>query len=143
MPEKFDIKEILSSTTIKEHPEDFLIVYIDPREISIARKLLCDIGPWASVTYSPEEVSLVIEESKWNKMRYAFDNYKVSEPYRLLTFDIVLDLSIVGFLSVVSRVLADSGVSIYALSTYLKDHILVKKSDLEKAVNALNAVVGH
>jgi len=59
----------------------------------------------------------------------------------LITFDIVLDLSLVGFLSVVSSVLADEGVSIYALSTYLRDHILVKKVDAARAIAALDRLI--
>jgi hypothetical protein len=44
-------------------------------------------------------------------------------------------------MSVVSTALAESGVSIYALSTYLKDHILVKKGDAGKAVRVLNGLI--
>jgi hypothetical protein len=50
-------------------------------------------------------------------------------------------LSLVGFLSVVSSLLAENGVSIYALSTYLRDHILVKKEDAAKATELLNGLV--
>jgi len=77
----------------------------------------------------------------WEKVRGKFKLYKVTAPYRLITFDIVLDLSIVGFLSVVSTALADNGISIYALSTYLKDHILVKEEDASKAIRILNCLI--
>ncbi|HIH89338.1 TPA: ACT domain-containing protein, partial [Candidatus Bathyarchaeota archaeon] len=42
-----------------------------------------------------------------------------------------------------SPALAEAGVSIYALSTYLKDHILVKKRDAAKAVSVLNCLVSE
>jgi hypothetical protein len=64
----------------------------------------------------------------------------VEGPYRLFTFDIVLDLSIVGFMSVVSTALTESGISVYIISTYLKDHLLVKKQDAAKALNVLNGL---
>lgn len=87
------------------------------------------------------EVSVVLSVSEWGRLRERFTAYSVEGPYTLITFDIVLDLSLVGYLSVVSSVLADEGVSIYALSTYLRDHILVKKVDAGKAVAALERLI--
>jgi len=135
------MRRILAETRVKEHPDDYSIVYIDPRQETKARTLLHDLRPYSSVTYASEEVSVVLRSSDWEKLRDEFPGYKEEGPYRLLTFDIVLDLSIVGFLSVVSTALADAGISIYALSTYLKDHILVKKRDAAKAVSVLNGLV--
>ncbi|MCW4012778.1 MAG: ACT domain-containing protein, partial [Candidatus Bathyarchaeota archaeon] len=60
-----------------------------------------------------------------------------------ITFDIVLDLSLVGFLSVVSAILADEGISIYAISTYLRDHILVKTSEVEKTIQVLENLINR
>jgi hypothetical protein len=48
-----------------------------------------------------------------------------------------LDFSLVGILSSVSRVLADHHVSIFAISTYDTDYILVKDKDAKEAVCAL------
>ena len=62
-------------------------------------------------------------------------------PYRLITFEIVLDLSVVGFLAAVSARLAEEGVSIYALSTFLRDHILVKGEDADRAAEALRRLI--
>jgi hypothetical protein len=38
-------------------------------------------------------------------------------------------------------VLAEEGVSIYAISTYLRDHILVRKEDSPRAVAALRKLI--
>jgi hypothetical protein len=135
------MRRILAETRVKEHPDDYSIVYIDPRQETKARTLLHDLRPYSSVTYTNEEVSVVLRSSDWAKLRAEFPWYKEEGPYRLLTFDIVLDLSIVGFLSVVSTALGDAGISIYAISTYLKDHILVKKRDAAKAISVLNGLV--
>lgn len=142
-PIKGDMRRILSETIVKEHGKDFSIIFIEPGDEEKARTLLRDIRTWASITYTGEEVSLVLPSSDWERFRANFPGHRESGPYRLLTFDIVLDLSIVGFLSVVSAALADSGISIYAISTYLKDHILVKKADSVKAVAVLDALVAE
>lgn len=49
----------------------------------------------------------------------------------------VLPFGLVGFLAKVSKVLVDEKISIFAISAYSTDHILVKKKDLEKAIKKL------
>ncbi len=49
----------------------------------------------------------------------------------------VLDFSLIGILSRISAVLADSGIGIFALSTYNTDYILTKRDNRERALQAL------
>ena len=49
----------------------------------------------------------------------------------------VLDFSLVGILSRISGILAESGIGIFAVSTYNTDYILVKDADFDKAAEAL------
>ena len=51
----------------------------------------------------------------------------------------VLDFDLVGILAGLSHVLADAGLSIFALSTYDTDTLLVREADLDRAVAALTA----
>jgi len=135
------IKKILSETRILVHPETFTLVSIDRKEEEKARLLLQDLEAFSSMTFDHAEVSLVLRSDKWAEMRGGFRDFKEEGPYRLITFDIVLDLAIVGYLAVISRILADAGISIYALSTYLRDHVLVKESDAETAMNVLRGLI--
>jgi hypothetical protein len=136
-----NIAKLLAETEITVHPGPFTIVSIDRSEEAKARRLLVDLAHFSSLTFDVAEVSLVVKEDEWSSLRNRFEKYQEEGPYRLITFDIVLDLSIVGFMAVVSQRLADEGVSIYALSTYLRDHILVKEGDCEKAVEALRSLI--
>jgi len=135
------MRRILSETVVKEHTDDYTVVSIKLDEEAKAKSLLRDLQPFSSVTYDNNEVSVVLRASEWERLKEEFSGFEEAGPYRLLTFDIVLDLSIVGFLSVVSAVLAEEDVSIYALSTYLRDHILVKKEDSPRAVAALRKLI--
>jgi hypothetical protein len=105
------------------------------------RQVLPSFSPFSSVTFDSAEISLVVKSDEWREVKESFKSHREEGPYRLITFDIVLDLSIVGFLAVVSDVLAQEGISIYALSTYLRDHILVKREDSKRAVNVLMILV--
>ena len=136
-----NIRGLLANTEIFLHPTDFTLVSIEPREEQKARSLLLSLEPFSSVTFDLAEISLVIDSDAWAGLREEFGSYREEGPYRLITFDIVLDLAIVGYLAVISRILADAGISIYALSTYLRDHVLVKESDAETAMNVLRGLI--
>ena len=51
----------------------------------------------------------------------------------------ILDFSLVGVLARVSGILAENEISIFAVSTYNTDYILVKSAAFEKAVSVLEA----
>lgn len=51
----------------------------------------------------------------------------------------VLDFSLIGILADISRLLADKGIGIFAISTYNTDYILTKEADFEKALKTLSA----
>ena len=119
--------------------DDYILVSLSPREdISGFQSRL---SPFMSISRDYNETSVVLKHVEWLSLREHLDEYKEDGPYRLITFDIVLDLSLIGYLSVVSGLLAENGISIYALSTFLRDHILVKKEDSGKAVKVLNELI--
>jgi hypothetical protein len=136
-----EMKPVFASTKIKEHPDDYYIVSICRKEEEKAREILKDLEPWSSITFDLEEISVVLREEKWNQMKNNFQVYQEEGPYRVLTFDIVLDLDLVGYLSVISSLLAKEGISIYAVSTFLRDHILVKKKDAGKATDVIRKLI--
>ena len=49
----------------------------------------------------------------------------------------ILDFSLIGILAKISNILADNGVSIFAVSTYNTDYILVKEDKLAQALEVL------
>ena len=48
-----------------------------------------------------------------------------------------LDFSLVGILGRIANILAENGISIFAVSTYNTDYILVKEESFESALSAL------
>jgi hypothetical protein len=141
MMPKGEIRQIFAETVLREHDHDYSIVMIDLSEKETAKNVFKNLQPFSSITFTREEVSVVLKTNDWNIFKDNFSEYRQQEPYRLITFDIVLDLSLVGFFSVVSSVLAERNISIYCISTYLKDHILVKKTDVSKAIEVLKEII--
>ena len=132
---------VFASTKLKLHPRDYMIVSLQVMEKEKSLELFKPLDPFSSITVDIDEVSLILGMDDWEAIKGNFMDFLVEGPYRAITFDIVLDLSLVGFLSVVSAVLADASVSIYAISTYLRDHILVKAEDQDKAMRVLGELI--
>jgi hypothetical protein len=63
-------------------------------------------------------------------------------PWRALKVAGPLAFAWVGILAALSTCLAESGVSLFALSTFDTDYLLVKAQDLSKALSALEQA-GH
>ena len=60
--------------------------------------------------------------------------------WKLITFQATLPFELVGFLAIVSKVLADEKIPIFALSAYSTDHLLIKENHLAKALDRLLAL---
>lgn len=59
----------------------------------------------------------------------------------LLPFRIegTLDFSLIGILAAISKVLADGGIGIFAISTFNTDYILTKSQNFERAIGLLQS----
>lgn len=87
------------------------------------------------------EVTLLLDEIDFATIRNSIRDLKTEGNFRLLSFDIELDFNIVGFLAEITRIFADANISIAALSAFSRDHILIKQSDLAKALKVLGEFV--
>lgn len=95
------------------------------------------------IFYDKHEVTLLLDETDFETMRHALRDANIERGFRLLTFDIVLGFNVVGFLAEVSRILADAGISIVALSAFSRDHLLIKQADLASALKELGPHVSE
>ncbi len=92
--------------------------------------------PFHSVTRTPSELSLVCPEAA------VPNGARAEKDWALLGLVGPFPFSMVGVLASVLAPLAEAGVSIFALSTFDTDHVLVKRERLEAAIAALRAA-GH
>jgi len=84
-----------------------------------------------------EEITLILKESELEKI----NPLKAEKGFRLITFEKVMSFDTVGFIAKVSSALAENGIPVLVLSSYSTDHILVRESDLERAVEVMKKVV--
>ena len=90
-----------------------------------------------AVVKDKKELTVVIDESK---IRNNKDIIKLEEDWKLLTFDVELPFNLVGFLAKVSKALAEEKISIFVISAYSTDHILVKEKNLKVATSKLKSL---
>jgi hypothetical protein len=88
-------------------------------------------GFW-SLTRTEDEVSLVMAQGNAIPV-----GAQVESDWRLLRVAGTLNFALVGILAKLSHVLAEANVSIFALSTYDTDYLLVKSDHLSAALKAL------
>jgi hypothetical protein len=91
-----------------------------------------------SVTRTESEVSVVCAEDA----APAGDHVRVEPDWRALEVAGPLDFSMVGVMAALTAPLADVDVSVFVVSTYDTDYVLVHAAALEKAIEALRAA-GH
>ena len=129
---------LLAQTKIKALPDHYAIISLPLEERKAAKEACRHVSAaFFSLTFSPYEITLVIPLVSWEGIRERFRRFEIASPYRVIILDIALDLEVVGYLAVISEALAQKGISVYALSTYLKDVLLVKASDLPAALEVL------
>ncbi|HBL29029.1 MAG TPA: ACT domain-containing protein [Acidobacteria bacterium] len=92
-------------------------------------------GLW-SVTRTADELSVVLPEAA-----LPLDG-KTEAGWRALRVDGTLDFALTGILASLATPLAEAGVSLFAVSTFDTDYILVRAKDLDAACSAL-AAAGH
>lgn len=141
---KLEAKAILKNSSVKIHPDEFAILSLDLPQWT---ELLEDqsLGPSGVAPFmifsDPYEVTLLLNRPDFERVRHAIDHSRVERSFRLLTFTTELAFAVVGFLAEVSRILAEANVSICVLSSFSRDHLLIRQDDLARALTALGPYV--
>ena len=109
-----------------------------PYELTVCKvESIADIdleGEFFFIGKTDEEISLVCSTADTPSQTLARE-----DGWRAFRIEGVLDFSLIGILSKISGVLADSGIGIFAVSTYNTDYILVKAENFDRAAEALAA----
>ncbi|MBL0210349.1 MAG: ACT domain-containing protein [Holophagaceae bacterium] len=89
-----------------------------------------------SITQTPEELSILCASDR------VPPGYRTEGPFRALKVRGPLDMAMTGVLASMAGPLAEAGVSIFALSTFDTDYVLVRETAVEAALRVLR-LAGH
>jgi len=115
-------------SALKILKEEFVIHRLGPEE-PIPKAVLDSKFFWIAKTH--EELSMVCES------KILPHKGEVSKGWSCIKVDVKLDFELTGIIAGLSSVLAKAAVSIFALSTFDTDYILVKSEQIEKAAEVL------
>ena len=80
-----------------------------------------------------KELTVIVDQVKVSED----DVINIEKDWKLITFDTTLDFGLTGFISKISSALAEANISIFVVSSYSTDHLLIKKKDLDKTLEIL------
>lgn len=140
MDESLDAAELLRRTRVEVSAETYVVVSL--RHEDWTRVLENpELSPRGDASYmlmrDAYEVTLVLNETDWRTMRHAARDAKVESGFRLVTLNIQLGWQVVGFLALVTKIMAEAGIAVGAISAFSRDHLLIKQDDLGTALRAL------
>ena len=92
-------------------------------------------GDFISITRTRDELSIVCAQINVPR------DVKCERAWRALRGIGVLDFALTGILASLATPLADAGISIFAISTFDTDYLLVKQNDFDHAIADRKSVV--
>ena len=110
---------------LKRIHRDFSVCQVEDYSLVNLESEYCFIGK------TDEERSLVCAESE-----VPSNVIKREDGWKAICICGVLDFSLIGILSEIAAVLADNAISIFAVSTYNTDYILIKSEDYQRGLEA-------
>lgn len=138
------VSDLLRETRVEVAPATYVLIGLSYKD-------------WTRVLENPElspradspflvfrdgrEVTLLLEENDWQRIRHLVRDAKIERGFRLVTLDIELPWNVVGYLARVTEILAASGIPVGALSSFSRDHLLIKQDDLGRALRVLSEQV--
>ena len=121
--------------TVGVRPGEYVVLRL-AADAPVPAALLDPTDGFVSITRTADELSVVCPAD------LAVPADLVERDWRLLTVRGPFEFALTGIMAALSGALAAAGVSLFALSTYDTDHILVKDADLDRAIDALRDA-GH
>ncbi len=116
-----------------------LSLSIMPNKIAVCRmENDAQIPSWAtdgsffSISKTDDEISIVCSENN------VPDNVESEKGWRSFKVEGPLDFSLTGILASLANPLAEAKISIFAISTFDTDYILIKDENLDEAVKVLS-----
>ena len=133
---------ILAQTRLYTDDREYVIVNIPLEQRDAGAALFAKRATaFSAAVIDKDQLTLVLAADVWDEVKGSVEAVQETPGYRLITFDLPLELGLVGYLATLAQVLAEAGVSIFATSAYQRDHLLVMQSDFDHAWRALSGFI--
>ena len=134
-------KRLWAQTQVRVWPENYFLLSYAPEQFQQALAAAATTASFCAVLKERDEVSITVDEKTLQALPENFTPRAVAGPYRVITFDLNLDLSVCGYFALAAERLAQAGISLVPQCAYLKDHVLIQAEKTAQAVQALQALI--
>jgi len=134
--------EILQQAELYSDEQLYNFIKLPANAIMLAAGIVAETGmPFCAMLVDKDEVTLMLPSEAADQFSKRLRDAEISSTmYRLITFDIELDPTLIGFIATVGTVLAEAGVSIMPFAAYSRDHIFVPEDQFDRAIKTLEAL---
>jgi hypothetical protein len=131
------IQQALQQANFYSDQQPYHLIMLPPGAVMAAAGVVAEIGePFCGLIVDKDEVTLLIPQEAWADFQRRLPGAVVSPiVYRLITVDVELEPTLVGFMAHISKALADVSVSILAFAAYSRDHFFVSESQFDLALS--------
>ena len=120
---------VVSRLTLTLFPHVLAVCRLDP---DVAPPPWASAGPFTSITRTPGELSIVCLQEG------VPEGVRCERGWRYLEVEGPLAFALTGILASLTGALAVAGVSVFAISTFDTDYLLVRDADAERALELLS-----
>ena len=132
-----------AKTTLYVWPESYRLVSLPRTALPDAASLVTRAGDaFSCLVLERDEVSLTVAEDAWAVSPLRLSARQDAGPFKVITFNLDLDLEVTGYLAPAAEALATAGVPIVPQCAFLKDHLLVPADRLPATVETLERLIG-
>lgn len=136
------IAEALQTAELYSDDYVYRFVKLPKNGIVAAAGVIAQAGnPFSALLLDKDEITLMIEDEDFEQFKKRLLDHEVGKVgYRLITFDVELEPTLVGFMAHISTALAGENISLMPFAAYSRDHIFVGEADFERAMTILEAL---
>ena len=133
------LSDALRETTLVSDDYIYRFVKLPVNAIVAGAGVIAEAGnPFSALILDKDEVTLMIEDEDFEQFKKRLRDHTVSDiRYRLITFQAVLEPTLVGFMAAIATALAEEQISVMPFAAYSTDHIFVNENDFDRAMTVL------
>lgn len=133
------VEQALAAASFYSDDQLYALIRLPPAAITVAAGIVAQIGePFCTLVVDKDEVTLLIPAQAADDFAVLLNAAeRAPTDYRLITIDVPLEPSLVGFMARISAALAAAQVSILPIAAYARDHLMVPANQFETARTAL------
>ena len=136
------VDEALCGAALYTDGQAYRLLQLPPSAMTLAAGVLAEAAlPFSALLADKDEVTLLLPDAACQEFARRLQHAEIGEQvYRLITFDIALESTLVGFMARVSGALAGAGIPILTYAAFSRDHIVVRAQDFDASMRALEAL---